>query len=60
VKSEPLTVSVLEAARLLGIDRNLAYRLVKIGKIPTVRLGRRYVVPKAAILKLLDVSGGLK
>ena len=44
--SETLTVSVDEAARLLGISRNLAYDLVREGRLPHVRLGRRILVPR--------------
>ena len=41
-----LTVSVDEAAKLLGISRNLAYDLVREGRLPHVRLGRRILVPR--------------
>ena len=41
-----LTVSVGEAAKLLGISRNLAYDLVREGRLPHVRLGRRILVPR--------------
>ena len=50
-----LTVSVEEAARLLGISRGLAYLLVNRGDIPSIRLGRRIVVPRRALDRLLDV-----
>ncbi len=41
-----LMISVEEAARLLGISRNLAYDLVRQGRLPHVRLGRRILVPR--------------
>ena len=41
-----LMISVEEAARLLGISRNLAYELVRQGRLPHVRLGRRILVPR--------------
>lgn len=40
-----LAVSVTEAARLVGIGRSLAYRLVASGEIPSHRFGSRVVVP---------------
>lgn len=46
---ERLAVSVDEAARLLGISRDLAYDLVRRGKLPSVRLGRRIVVPRVKL-----------
>ncbi|MGH9117561.1 MAG: helix-turn-helix domain-containing protein [Acidimicrobiales bacterium] len=50
-----LTLSVEEAGRLLGISRGLAYLLVNRGEIPSIRLGRRIVVPRRALDRLLDV-----
>jgi excisionase family DNA binding protein len=48
-----LTVSVPEAARILGISRALAYELVARGELPSLRLGRRLVVPVARLAALL-------
>jgi excisionase family DNA binding protein len=47
------TVTVADAARLLGISRSLAYLCVQNGELPSVRLGSRIVVPFAAIEDLL-------
>lgn len=52
--NQRLTVSVEEAGHLLGISRGHAYALVNRGKIPSLRLGRRIVVPLRAIDRLLD------
>jgi len=49
-----LTVTVVEAARLLGISRETAYDLVRRGAIPSIRLGRRILVPKKALDELLS------
>ena len=51
---EPLVLSVTNAARLLGISRALAYELAARGEIPVLRLGRRIVVPKSALLELVQ------
>jgi excisionase family DNA binding protein len=48
-----LTVSVEDAARILGISRGAAYTHARDGSLPTVRLGKRLLVPKAALEKLL-------
>lgn len=49
-QSEPLTITVEEAGRRLGISRGLAYELVRRGEIPAIRLGsRRLVVPAGAV-----------
>jgi excisionase family DNA binding protein len=53
-ESERLTFTVVEAARLLGISRGLAYELVRRREIPVIRMGRRLLIPKAALLKMLQ------
>jgi excisionase family DNA binding protein len=52
----PLTVSVEEAGRLLGISRGAAYRAAACGQIPTIRVGRRLLVPTARLHQLLGLS----
>lgn len=43
--SDPYVVSVPEAARLLGISKDLAYDLARRGKLPgAFQLGRRWRV----------------
>jgi len=51
---ERLTVTVEEAAELLGVSRSTAYSLVRQGELPSLRLGRRIVVPMRRLLALLD------
>ena len=51
------TLTVEEVGRILGIGRNSAYAAVRDGTIPTIRIGTRYVVPRAALDRLLE-SGG--
>lgn len=50
---DKLTLSVEEAAKVLGIGRNLCYDKVKTGEIPVIKIGRRLLVPRAALEKLL-------
>lgn len=50
---ERLTYSVPETAKVLGIGRNLCYDRVKTGEIPVLKFGRRLLVPRAALEKLL-------
>lgn len=57
-KSEPQTevrrtYTVVEAGRILGVSRNTAYTLAASGQLPTIRLGRRLVVPSQALDRLL-------
>jgi excisionase family DNA binding protein len=48
------TLTVAEVGRVLGICRNTVYRLMKRGIIPSLLLGRKRVVPRAAVQRLLD------
>lgn len=50
-------VTVLIAADLLGISRGLCYRLVHEGQIPSIRLGRRILIPVAALNEMLVRKG---
>ena len=56
---ERLTLTVEEAAELLGVSRALGYELVARGEIPSLRLGRRIVVPRRALDAMLDTSHDL-
>lgn len=52
--NERLTLTVAEAAGLLGISSDLAYELIARGEIPALRLGRRIVVPRLALEAILE------
>jgi excisionase family DNA binding protein len=51
------TLTVEEAGRMLGLGRGAAYAAVKRGDIPSISLGRRIVVPVAALERLLSGDG---
>ena len=51
---ERLVLTVDETAALLGISRGLAYQMARQGNIPTVRLGRRLLVPRSALDRLMS------
>ena len=51
---ERLTYTLTEAARRLGISRALAYEAANRGELPVCRIGRRLLVPRAALLRLLE------
>ena len=46
---QPATMTVEQAGQLLGISRRSAYRAAAAGQLPTLRLGRRILVPTAAL-----------
>ena len=45
--TERLTLTVAEAARLLGISRGACYEAIRVGQVPSIRIGRRVLVPRA-------------
>jgi excisionase family DNA binding protein len=51
-----LVVTVAEAATMLGISRSFAYELAKRGDLPVIQLGRRQLVSKAALAKMIEPS----
>lgn len=48
-------LSVEEAGRFLGLGRSASYAAVARGEIPSLSLGRRRVVPTAALRRLLEL-----
>jgi excisionase family DNA binding protein len=50
------TISVEQAAQVLGLGRTAAYEAARRGEFPTRRLGRRLVVPVPALLEWLGAS----
>lgn len=60
--AEPIFISVTEAARLLGISRSHAYEQAHLGLqtdgvegLPAIRLGRRLLVSRSALLSFSQV-----
>ena len=51
-----ITLTVTEAANLLGISRNLCYEAVSKGEIPAIRLGNRLLVPRVALEQLMTAA----
>ncbi len=54
---ERLTWTVRETAKLLGLSRNSIYQGVLTNEIPHIKVGRRILIPKAAIERMLNEAG---
>jgi excisionase family DNA binding protein len=54
MNEETLVMTVPEAGRLLGLNRNRAYLAAARGEIPTIRIGKLIRVPKAALRAMID------
>ena len=46
-------ITVVEAGRMLGLGRSAAYAAANRGEIPTLRFGRKLVVPVAELERLV-------
>jgi excisionase family DNA binding protein len=53
IPNQPLAVSFKEAAGLVSVSRNTLRRYAKSGRLRTVRLGRRRVIPFEALRELI-------
>jgi excisionase family DNA binding protein len=48
------TATIVEVAKVLGIGRNQAYEAARRGEIPSIRIGKRLLVPLAALERMLE------
>jgi excisionase family DNA binding protein len=52
----PTVLSVEHAGRLLGLGRSASYEAVRRGELPTLKFGRRLLVPTGKVLELLGLD----
>lgn len=55
---EQPTTTVEQAGVWLGLSRSSAYNAANEGQIPTIRIGRRLVVPVAELRRMLGIDQG--
>jgi excisionase family DNA binding protein len=60
VTEERLTYNVKEAAKLLGLSRNSAYQACLKGEIPHLKIGKRILIPRVQLERLLLGNGEAK
>lgn len=59
--ADRLTLTADETGKLLGLSRGLTYQAIHDGQIPSIRIGRRILVPVAQLERLLEQSdNGIK
>ena len=46
-------LTVADLQEILGIGRNMAYQLLNTGTIPAIRIGKKWRIPKDAVLHYL-------
>lgn len=47
-------LTVAEAAEFLRIGLTFAYESVRTGRIPSIKLGRKYLIPKGALAAMVE------
>ena len=52
--TERRTITIPEVAKVLGIGRAAAYEGARTGQIPTIRIGKRILVPVPALERKLE------
>jgi len=52
-----LVLTPVEAAKLLRVGRGTVYEQIRCGLIPSIRMGRKILIPRAALLKMLENAG---
>lgn len=49
-------VDIDDLQRMLKIGRSSAYEIVKTGRIKTVKIGKRYIIPKQSVIEFLNTA----
>ena len=51
---QPLTLTIPQAARMLGISVSKAYEAARSGQLPTLRVGARVLISRRRLEELID------
>ena len=52
--AESPVLTVEDAGKLLSLSRGSAYEAARRGEIPTIRIGRRLLVPRSRLMRMID------
>lgn len=52
----PDVITVDDLQKMLKIGRNSAYDILKAGLIKTVKVGKRYIIPKQSVINFLATA----
>lgn len=53
LKDEPDVLTVIETARILRIGKNKAYSLVNGGRLSSIKVGGKTIIPKMCLVAFL-------
>ena len=54
MNSKKLALTVKDTAEMLGLSRASVYQGVRTGEIPHVRIGKRILIPRRTLERILD------
>jgi len=52
--NDSLVLTAGETARLLRLSKTTVYDQIRQGSIPSIRIGKRILIPKAALMRKLE------
>lgn len=53
LKEYPDVLDILQVCSILGVSKKTAYRIVRDGELPCIKVGREYRVPKVNVIHYL-------
>jgi len=56
--NDSLVLTVGETARLLRLSKTTVYDQIRQGSIPSIRMGKRILIPRAALMHKLEEATG--
>ena len=51
-----VVLTVAETAQILGLSRNSTYQGISTGEIPHIKIGKRILIPRIALERMLEVQ----
>lgn len=55
-KEFPDVITVDDLQKMLNIGRNSAYEILKSGVIKTIKVGKKYIIPKQSVINFIKAA----
>jgi excisionase family DNA binding protein len=55
--NDSLVLTVGETAKLLRLSKTTVYDQIRQGSIPSIRMGKRILIPRVALMRKLEEAG---
>ena len=56
-KKDRLTLTPRESMRVTGFGSNYTYEMLRTGRMPSIKVGKKFFIPRSALLKWLENAG---